>query len=374
MSHNAWYVAVAGQQSGPFSAEQIVNKVRSGAMGRDAHVFADETSGWTELLSTEPFRSMLAADVRGAGASPNAASTKTKSPPSHLRGRVPEMLRAAGRALPILVVIALLSVITFKVYRGGPHDPEQVADEMMPVLLDVAATERARKCSDYVDALKEFRDAKPLEVVSSGEEQCGIKPKGAPGALIAGGFFMIQGADCDKLKEKLPKLAADHENNLDIKVQLYCSKDKRPELDTNDESVRLDAESRRESSLAGVVAHVNEGQVSPRIRACYFQVKAQLISTQKRIKELRCGVLTKDMAVAKVTYDALWSRAKLHDQFDAYKKENEELYESFSKQDKEPEFFDRFTKEMKAKSCSTEDLPSFTAQSAAAAVALATCT
>lgn len=52
---NTWYVAVAGRQEGPVSAEEILARLRAGRLGRDAHVFEQGMAGWAPIGSTAPF-------------------------------------------------------------------------------------------------------------------------------------------------------------------------------------------------------------------------------------------------------------------------------------------------------------------------------
>lgn len=56
---NSWYVAVAGKQEGPMSAEEVLSRVRSGGFGRDAHVFEQGMANWAPIASTAPFAAAL---------------------------------------------------------------------------------------------------------------------------------------------------------------------------------------------------------------------------------------------------------------------------------------------------------------------------
>ena len=53
MSDRSWYVAVGGQQQGPMSRDEVVAGIRSGRIGRDAHVFTQGMSNWVPI-GTEP--------------------------------------------------------------------------------------------------------------------------------------------------------------------------------------------------------------------------------------------------------------------------------------------------------------------------------
>lgn len=46
-----WYVAIAGQQQGPFSLEELTARIRSGAVPRNAHVFKQGMAHWVEAGS-----------------------------------------------------------------------------------------------------------------------------------------------------------------------------------------------------------------------------------------------------------------------------------------------------------------------------------
>jgi uncharacterized protein (TIGR00266 family) len=53
MNGQMWYVAVAGQQQGPMSTDDIVGRVRAGQLDRNAHVFTQGMANW-ELISARP--------------------------------------------------------------------------------------------------------------------------------------------------------------------------------------------------------------------------------------------------------------------------------------------------------------------------------
>jgi uncharacterized protein (TIGR00266 family) len=58
-----WFVAVDGQQQGPFSEEEIVDRIRKGRLGRGAHVFKHGMADWEPIGSRQPFASALGADA-----------------------------------------------------------------------------------------------------------------------------------------------------------------------------------------------------------------------------------------------------------------------------------------------------------------------
>jgi len=64
-----WYVAIAGQQQGPFPQNEVVEKIRSGAVGPDAHVFANGMANWVPITSRPEFSGAF------AGAAPPPAGT-----------------------------------------------------------------------------------------------------------------------------------------------------------------------------------------------------------------------------------------------------------------------------------------------------------
>ena len=61
MSEASWYVAVAGRQEGPYPEETVIARIRSGALGRDAHVFGAGMPGWVALHSVPQFAAAFAA-------------------------------------------------------------------------------------------------------------------------------------------------------------------------------------------------------------------------------------------------------------------------------------------------------------------------
>jgi len=63
-----WYVAIAGQQQGPFPQSEVVRKIQSGAVGPDAHVFATGMDNWVPITSRPEFSGAFS----GAPAPPSA--------------------------------------------------------------------------------------------------------------------------------------------------------------------------------------------------------------------------------------------------------------------------------------------------------------
>ncbi|HVS02105.1 MAG TPA: TIGR00266 family protein [Thermoanaerobaculia bacterium] len=64
MSGPVWYVAVAGQQQGPFSADEVTCRARAGELDRSAHVFTQGMANWEPIGS----RAELAAAFDGSAA------------------------------------------------------------------------------------------------------------------------------------------------------------------------------------------------------------------------------------------------------------------------------------------------------------------
>lgn len=371
-TNERWYVVVHSERKGPYSTEEVVQAALSGQLSESTYVVAEGDDQWTELGSTEPFKTLLR---QRHAATPS--SRETRRPSSSRIGvflaSLPSRLRAPTALGVPLIVIALLGAITWKTYRGNTHDPADVSKEMMLVLLDVAAIERAEVCSDDVQAVAAFQKGKPYEVASVAGDYCKVVSRGTPDSLIVGGFALTPFEDCTKLKTTLGKSLADHENDLDVKIRLYCDPQRKSAVDINDPSVKLAAEIRRQGQLSDVVARMNQGRISPAISHCYTQLKAQLITEQQQIKKLRCDVMSSDTKVARVTYSAIWARAQITDQLDDYQKEHKDLWEALSKQDKETAFYDKFTSEKQVDACTADESSTLAVEAVAARLAAATC-
>jgi uncharacterized protein (TIGR00266 family) len=83
MSDQVWYVAVGGQQQGPLSQQEILDGVRSGRFGRDAHVFTQGMPNWVAITSRPEF---AAAFTSGFAAAPGVVP-----PPPPVRGGAHEI-------------------------------------------------------------------------------------------------------------------------------------------------------------------------------------------------------------------------------------------------------------------------------------------
>ena len=51
----SWFVAVAGKQLGPWPTEEVVRRIQTGEIPRDAHVFAQGMAGWEPVASRAEF-------------------------------------------------------------------------------------------------------------------------------------------------------------------------------------------------------------------------------------------------------------------------------------------------------------------------------
>lgn len=80
MSNNTWYVAVGGQQQGPFGREEVLAGIRSGRFGRDAYVYGPGMANWVPIQSD--------AEFAGAFGGPAMAAPP---PPPMGRGRAHEI-------------------------------------------------------------------------------------------------------------------------------------------------------------------------------------------------------------------------------------------------------------------------------------------
>ena len=77
-----WYVAVGGQQRGPFPEEQVAAEIRSGALGPDAYAYGPGLAEWTPIARVPALARYLPAATAAApsAGSPAAASSAAASP------------------------------------------------------------------------------------------------------------------------------------------------------------------------------------------------------------------------------------------------------------------------------------------------------
>lgn len=57
MNDRFWYVAVGGQQQGPWSTAEVQDSIRGGRFGRDAYVFSEGMANWVPITSQPEFAS-----------------------------------------------------------------------------------------------------------------------------------------------------------------------------------------------------------------------------------------------------------------------------------------------------------------------------
>ncbi len=55
MSDRFWYVAIGGQQQGPWTANEVLDGIRAGRYGRDAFVFSEGMANWVPITSQPEF-------------------------------------------------------------------------------------------------------------------------------------------------------------------------------------------------------------------------------------------------------------------------------------------------------------------------------
>ncbi len=66
-----WFVAVNGEQQGPWSASEIVNKVKAGQIDQYAHVFQQGMASWAPITTTDEFSELFA---QSSGDAPRVAA------------------------------------------------------------------------------------------------------------------------------------------------------------------------------------------------------------------------------------------------------------------------------------------------------------
>jgi len=256
------------------------------------------------------------------------------------------------------------------------HSPDEIAAQMLPALEDMAAVERAERCSELVQQRSEYRAGKPYVVKPVSEylaEKCSVVAEGRPGEKSSlGGFALSQFEDCSVLRKDFEERLSQHENNTDVKVRLYCGADGRPEA-MPDDGARLAAQTELRKRLPQVVKTVNEGGISPDISSCYFGVKSSVIKSSEEMRKVRCKVLSADMNVPGVTYDALWERAAIADELEQFRTEHAEEWETRADSGETSILLDRFTMEQKEAACAESNAPSMATVSAASATAALTC-
>jgi uncharacterized protein (TIGR00266 family) len=72
MSETQWYVAIQGRQEGPYPENEVVQRIRTGAIGRDAHVFSAGMANWTPVAAVGAFAAAFGAAPAAAPPPPPA--------------------------------------------------------------------------------------------------------------------------------------------------------------------------------------------------------------------------------------------------------------------------------------------------------------
>jgi len=70
-----WYLAVGGQQQGPMGTEQVLEKIRAGQVGADAHIFKEGMAEWAPISNEAVFRDAMTASPPPAPAPRPAAAS-----------------------------------------------------------------------------------------------------------------------------------------------------------------------------------------------------------------------------------------------------------------------------------------------------------
>ena len=86
MNGQQWYVAVAGQQQGPWSTADVIARVRAGQLDRSAHVFTQGMTNWETIGSRPEFAEAFVAPAAAApnyGAAPAAAAARPATSVAH---------------------------------------------------------------------------------------------------------------------------------------------------------------------------------------------------------------------------------------------------------------------------------------------------
>jgi uncharacterized protein (TIGR00266 family) len=70
MSDAVWWVAVEGEQAGPMTADEVIERIRGGRLGRHAHVYGPGMDAWAPVGSRAEFAAAFGAAGPGGGAPP----------------------------------------------------------------------------------------------------------------------------------------------------------------------------------------------------------------------------------------------------------------------------------------------------------------
>lgn len=85
MSDKVWYIAVGGQQQGPFSLTELEPRFRSGELGKDTHVFTQGMANW-ELAGNRPEMAGWLAPTPAPTAAPAAPAAAASPAPGGFGG------------------------------------------------------------------------------------------------------------------------------------------------------------------------------------------------------------------------------------------------------------------------------------------------
>ena len=269
----------------------------------------------------------------------------------------------------LIIAVPLLAVAACETQL---HDPNKIADELLPVLVDMESTKRASTCEALNAQFKEFQEAKPFKVVPDSGRRCKVVSESKSDKSSYGGFFLQSNVECKKITKELPSDLARHENNISVKTKLYCGDDGTPTMNP-DSAVRLSAQVYLNKMLPSIVMAVNNGTISPELSTCYSNVKKKMANVANTIRKHRCDTMKSDFLVPGITYDAIWSHSLLMSEYDDYSKKNEARYDELAAQDQLTMFLEEFTNEMKDAACAEDAKVTTASAEEAAKIAARTC-
>lgn len=83
MSDKVWYTAIGGQQQGPFSADELMPRFRSGELGRDTYVFKQGMENWQAADTCPELQSAFGPEPPTESAQPAMASAPGMTGPTY---------------------------------------------------------------------------------------------------------------------------------------------------------------------------------------------------------------------------------------------------------------------------------------------------
>lgn len=252
--------------------------------------------------------------------------------------------------------------------HGKIHSPDKIGTEMLPVLVDLEAINRAERCEEHLKRATEFEAGKPYEVVPTFGDFCKVVSKSKPDKTVHGDFVLPGHSACADLVDTAQR----YDNNLHAKIKLACGADGKPTTDP-DASVQLAARLALRERLPATVKAANSGSISAEISSCYFGVKQEMLKIANGIRQSRCTAINEAMLLKGLTFDAFWTHAHLHQDFDEYQKTHEEAWTKATQEKKQTELFEQFDEEAKDKACSPKMERDLVAQRLAARTAAETC-